>query len=828
VQPELPTGTVTFLFTDIEGSTRLLRELGGEDYAAELARHRELLRDVFGRHGGVEVDTQGDAFFVAFGSARDAVAAAREAQESLAGSLVRVRMGLHTGEALVTGEGYVGMDVHRAARIAAVAHGRQVVLSRATRAVLDADVPVCDLGEHRLKDLSAPERLYQLGDAVFPPLTSLHPTNLPVPGTAFVGRVSELAAMTALLRRDDVRLLTLTGAGGSGKTRLALQAAAGVSDAHRDGVWWVPLSSLVDAELVLEAVRGAVGAPGDAAAHLRDRSSLLLLDNFEHVVDAAADVAALLSECPQLKILVTSREPLRLHGEHRYDVPPLRHDDAIALFTARARAIDPVFEPNGYASEICRRLDELPLALELAAARVSALAPSELVKRLDKALPLLTGGARDLPSRQRTLRATIAWSHGLLAEDEQQLFRRLAVFVAGCTIDAAQQVAQASIDTLQSLVDKSLVRHAGSRYWMLATVREYAGERLAASGEEHDVQRQLADYFLGLVEPEPTPAERSRLIAQLVRELDNYRSAVAASFRMGDSRRALRLANRARWFGATPGEQIDSLERGLADDDVPERLRLDSTGSRAWAAWSIGDFEAAARFGTAALEGYRRLGLRSPESRILRGLGQMTHALGRLDEARVLLQQAYDAGQEDGERYNALHALAELELSLGNLDDAAKLFEKSIALAEKAGDRLELIHMLHGVGDLALAQNDLERATVHYTKSLRLAAEIGQPRAAAYCVAGFASIAAARGQTARAGELWGAVEKLEQEIPFPVLPHERARYEERINTDLDTTSLAFAAAYERGRRMTVDEIIGQVLTAGHAAGPPPSPATRQR
>jgi predicted ATPase len=678
--------------------------------------------------------------------------------------------------------------------------------------VLDTHVSVCDLGEHRLKDLSAPERLYQLGEALFPPLGSLYPTNLPVPVTAFVGRESELAATTALLRRDDVRLLTLTGAGGSGKTRLALQAAAAVCDVHRDGIWWVPLSPLIDAALVLEAVRGAVGAPGDAAAHLRERSALLLLDNFEHVVQAAGDVAGLLSQCPKLKILATSREPLRLRGEHRYAVPPLRHVEAVALFTARARAIDPSFEPDGHVSEICRRLDELPLALELAAARVTALAPAELVKRLDTALPLLTGGARDLPSRQRTLRATIAWSYDLLAEDEQGLFARLSVFAGGCTLDAAATVCGADVDTLQSLVDKSLVRHTAGRYWMLATVREYANERLEVSGEEHDVQRQLADHLLGLVEPEITPAERSRLTLQLVRERDNYRSAVAASFCMGDSRRALRLANRAHYFGATPGEQLDWLERGLADDSISERLRLDSTAHQAGAAWITGDFETADRLGTTALDGYRRLGLRRQQSRMLRALGITTLALGRPEEARVLFQQAYDAAQEGWEEHNsALHSLAELELALGNLDEAAELFDKSIALAGTAGDRIGLTNMLHGAGDLALAQNDLERAAALYTKSLRLATEIGLLRTAPYCVAGFASIAAARGRTTRAGELWGAVETLEQESGYPVLADERARYEERINTDVDTTSLAFAAAYERGRRMTVDEIIRQVL-----------------
>ena len=369
VQPELPTGTVTFLFTDIEGSTRLLRELG-DGYAAVLAEHHRVLRDVWVGHRGVEVDTAGDAFFVAFARASDAVAAAAGAQRALAGGPVRVRMGLHTGEPLAEGENYVGIDVHRAARIAAAGHGGQVLLSQATADLAGADVR--DLGLHRLKDLSAPERLFQLGTEAFPALKTLHETNLPVPATPFLGREREIEDIAELLRRRDVRLVTLTGPGGSGKTRLSLQAAAAAADDYDRGVWWVPLASLADPALVETAVAQALGSKDTLSATVGDQRLLLVLDNFEHLLDAAAGVAETIGSCPHLTVLVTSREPLHVDGEWEVAVDPLHEQEAVDLFVQRALAVSSDFVANGEVAEICRRLDCLPLAIELAAARVKA------------------------------------------------------------------------------------------------------------------------------------------------------------------------------------------------------------------------------------------------------------------------------------------------------------------------------------------------------------------------------------------------------------------------------------------------------------------------
>jgi hypothetical protein len=442
---ELPTGTITFLFTDVEGSTRLLHE-HGEAYAALLLEHRRVLREVFARHEGVEVDTEGDAFFVAFPSARKAVAAAGEAQQALDQGPLRVRMGLHTGEAQVADGTYVGLDVHRAARIAAAGHGGQVLLSAATSALVEIDLR--DLGTHRLKDLSAAERLYQLGDGTFPPLKTLHHTNLPIPATPFVGRENELEEVTGLLGRDEVRVLTLTGPGGSGKTRLALQAAGALADDYPDGVFWVPLAPLRDPALVLPQVAQALGAKRDLGQHIGDRRLLLLLDNLEHVLAAAADVGELVASCPGLGLLTTSRAPLHLEGEWEYAVDPLAESEAVALFEQRARAVAREFSANGEVVEICRRLDCLPLAIELAAARAKLLPAAAILARLEQRLPLLAAGSRNAPERQRTLRATIEWSHDLLTEEEQILFARLAVFAGGWELEAAEAICDLDLEIL--------------------------------------------------------------------------------------------------------------------------------------------------------------------------------------------------------------------------------------------------------------------------------------------------------------------------------------------------------------------------------------------
>jgi predicted ATPase/class 3 adenylate cyclase len=549
----LPEGTITFLFTDIEGSTRLLQRLR-DAYAVALGEHQALLRAAFAAHAGAEVDTQGDAFFVAFTTAPAAVAAAVEATHSLAahpswpqGQAVRVRMGLHTGTPQLVGDHYVGLDVHRAARIAAAGHGGQILLSETTRHLVECDLPagvtLRDLGAHRLKDLQQPERLTQLVlpdlPADFPPLKTLdtHQHNLAIQPTPLLGRAQELATMTAQLEREDARLVTLTGSAGIGKTRLAMQVAAELVDVFADGVWFVRLSRLVDASLVLPTIAQTLGLTEQGSqplaallrAHLAEKRLLLVLDNFEQVVGAALEVATLLETSPGLRVLVTSRVPLRLRGEREYPLPPLplpkqehlppealSQYAAVALFIERARGAKPDFvvtAANAPAiAQICAQLDGLPLALELAAARVKVLPPEALLSRLSRSLHVLSGGARDLEERQQTMRAAIAWSEALLAPEEQVLFRWLAVFVGGSTLEAAEAIcapqaeggAPLGLDLLEglsTLVDHSLVqqREEGSepRFGMLHVIREYALEQLETSGEAEALRLAHAGLLSG-------------------------------------------------------------------------------------------------------------------------------------------------------------------------------------------------------------------------------------------------------------------------------------------------------------------------------------------
>ena len=572
----LPSGTVTFLFTDVEGSTRLLQE-HGPAYAGLLAEHRRVIREAYARHGGVEVDTQGDAFFVAFPGAAEAVAAAVEAQRALEAGPIRVRMGVHTGEPLVTDEGYVGIDVHRAARMASSAHGGQIVVSEATRGLLAAGAPVRDLGEHRLKDLTGAERLFQLGEGDFPPLRTLDATNLPVVSMPLVGRERELAELVALLSNGK-RLVTLTGPGGTGKTRLALQAAAELVGSLPDGVFWMSLAGLTDPELLSSELGQTIGAPDDLTGFLRGRKLLLLLDNFEHLLDAAPTVSDVLSACPEVRVLVTSRAPLRVAGEQEYRLDPLPQKQAAALFVERARAVGREVAPDATVEEICRRLDGLPLAIELAAARTKLLAPERLLERLDSALAVLTGGARDAPERQRTLRATIEWSYDLLEPSARDLFARLSVFSGAFPLEAAEEVCGAELDDLGGLVDYSLVKPTGDdRFLMLETIGEYAVERLRERGEEQELRRRHAAFFSQLAEQ--AHQQRFEAEAEWSARLDSDHDDLRAALDWlaeAEPDRALELAGALGWFWLSRGlmrEGCGRLDAALAGSRMTGRSR---------------------------------------------------------------------------------------------------------------------------------------------------------------------------------------------------------------------------------------------------------------
>ena len=552
----LPTGTVTFLFTDIEGSTRLW-ETHHAAMQRALVQHDAILRDVIEAHGGYLVKSTGDGVLGAFTIATDAVTACLAAQRALSGRAwdglsIKSRMALHSGTAEQRDGDYYGPALNRAARLMAAGHGGQILLSLATEELVRDHLPVSvalrDMGERRLKDLIRPERVFQViaSDlpADFPPLKTLdaRPNNLPAQVTPFIGREGAIRDIKERLSRDKVRLLTLSGVGGTGKTRLALQGAADLVDEFEHGVFFVPLAALSDPALVLSAiaqtfdVREAAGQSlrDQLKDYLREKEILLVLDNFEQVVDAAPDVSDLLSAAPRLKVLVTSREILRLSGETDYPVSPLSLPDpkqlpplhvltqyeAVALFVERAVAVKPEFsvtnENAPAVAEICHRLDGLPLAIELAAARVRVLPPHKMLTELSHRLSFLTGGARDLPARQQTLRSAIDWSHDLLAADEQKLFRRLAVFVGGCTLEAIESVCNLESDlpvleTVESLIDKSLVNatdaHGEPRFEMLETIREYARERLVAAGDDERVRDQHLGYFLALAEGSRTETD---------------------------------------------------------------------------------------------------------------------------------------------------------------------------------------------------------------------------------------------------------------------------------------------------------------------------------
>jgi predicted ATPase len=768
----LPTGTVTFLFTDIEGSTRLLHELG-ERYADVLAEHRRLLREAFERHDGVEVDTQGDAFFVAFSRATDAVTSAAEAQRALATGPVRVRMGLHTGEPTRTDEGYVGMDVHRAARIAAAGHGGQVLVSQTTRELLDG-IELRDLGEHRLKDLAAPQRLYQLGEAEFPPLKSLYQTNLPVVATPFLGREEEVAEVLGLLR--DARLVTLTGPGGTGKTRLALQAAAEAAEEFEHGVFWAGLAPLRDPELVLPTVAAAVDARDDLFAQIGDKRLLLLVDNFEHVVEAAPGLGELLASCPNLKLLVTSREPLHLEGEWEYAVQPLRPAEAAELFEQRARAIRADFSRNGEVAEICDRLDGLPLAVELAAARVKVLSPAAILERLEQRLPLLTGGARNVPERQRTLRATIEWSYELLTPEEQQLFARLAVFAGGCTLEAAEDVGGADIDTLQSLVDKSLVRQSDDRFWMLETIREYAAEQFERDPSAALFRRRHAEYFAELLEnPRLGDAQRR---ATLQAEHENARAALDFLEQESAAELEVRLATALAPFWLRRGHTREghrrmehALDRG---GDVAPELRVRAHSRASDLARLHGDLEGAFDHAARAMDLARDLDDPRALWEALHELGESAVALGDYTQAAGHYEEAIAAAREAGESpLPTLGNLGDLALATGDLERALVLTDEASALARQEGAEIAAAIASFNRASALIQLGRANEARPDLKASLETAVRLEYPEIVAWCLLGTAAIAAVSADANQACLLLGAAEAALGELGLVLGPSER-------------------------------------------------------
>jgi predicted ATPase/class 3 adenylate cyclase len=814
VARELPTGTVTLVFTDVEGSTRLLQQLGADAYADTLAQHRRALREAFIRHDGVEVDTQGDSFFIAFSTAPAAIAAAAEAQQVLAAGPIRVRMGIHTGTPYVTDEGYIGPDVHRAARIAAAGHGGQILVSSSTASLVEGD-SLRDLGEHRLKDLAAPERIHQLGGEAFPPLRSLQQTNLPIPATPFLGRQRELGEVTTLLGSEGARLLTLTGPAGAGKTRLALQAAAEASDQYPDGVFWAPLAALRDPKLVLEVAAQALEARDGLADRIADRRLLLILDNFEHLIDAARELATLLAACPNLHLLVTSRERLRLVGEQAYPVPPLEPQDATELFTARARAVDPRFEPRPVVHELCSRLDNLPLALELAAARVSVLSPEQLLDRLSKRLDLLKAG-RGVDPRQQTLRATIEWSYDLLDEEERLLFEGLSVFRGGCTLDAAEEVCDADIDTLQSLIDKSLLRRQGERFWMLETIREYGADRLGERGEEDELRRRHADHLLARVEDAAVGAPSELQEAVWVRdELDNIRRVRGWLIASGDAEREARLAVAAFWTLWTRASLqelkawlVSALERSA---DLDPGLRADALGAAALAEANLGESEVAREYARKSLEIARE---RNDKRQIEWALRVLSFDEPDLDERRRLLHECEALLRELGNHGGLGWVTFLLGVTLfeeGRFKEARETLDRAVAIFRGLGRRWETANAENAIAYVLIADGQHEASRPILKEALRSAVDLQSVALAIEALAGLGCVRV-QSDPGAAARLLSAAETIAEEsgqrlatlyaLPFVERAAEAAR--KRLGD-------GFGVEWEAGSELTLNAAVALAL-----------------
>ncbi|HEU0116908.1 MAG TPA: tetratricopeptide repeat protein, partial [Thermomicrobiales bacterium] len=820
--PQPPSGSVTFLFTDIEGSTRRWERQRGAMQAA-VERHLAVLEAAVEANDGVLFKTIGDATQAAFPTAPTALAAAILAQRALAaeawGELapLQVRMAMHTGPATPRDGDYLAPCLNRLARVLATGSGGQVLLTQATALLLRDDLPpgvsLRDLGVHRLRDLLEPERVFQVVApglaAEFPPLKSLdrQPHNLPAQPTPLIGREAELAELRRRLR-DGARPLTLVGPGGAGKTRLALQAAAEFVDGYADGVWFVPLAPIADPALVGATIARTLGVRETAGQSIEDglvdflraKTTLLVLDNVEQVIDAAPSVANLLAACPGLQVLATSRMPLRIAGEQELIVPPLPlpaaddvspetllRSEAVRLFVDRAQAVKSGFaldRSNAAAvGEICRRLDGLPLAVELAAARAKLLPPDAILRRLDNRLALLTGGGRDRPERQQTLRGTIAWSHDLLPPEEQALFARLAVFSDGFSLEAAAAIAGADpplpldvFDGIASLFDKSLLRRddasaddAAPRFTMLQTIQEFARERLLASADAVASQDAHADFFLDLAlaaEPALTGADDAGRLDALEREHGNLRAALEWRRRQGDGAGALRLAAalwRFWWVRGHIAEGRTRLAAVLALAAPPEAAAsraaaLDGAGVLAEIQ---GDLDAAAALHDEALTLSRQTDNSLGVARALGNLGVVAHDRGDLDRARALLEESLTLARQSADAAliaTVLNDLGSVARRGGDLARGEALYAESLALRRQAGNASEIARALHNLGIIAGSRGDYAQAQPLFEESLALYERAGDRW-------GQAGTLNSLGEIARlGGDLAGAIARYEQSL----------------------------------------------------------------
>jgi predicted ATPase/class 3 adenylate cyclase len=911
----LPTGTVTFLFTDIEGSTRLW-EQDASAMRFALSRHDGILRSAVETNGGFVFKTIGDAICAAFSSAPEALGAALIAQRALhaeewdEGGVIRVRMALHTGAVEEQGGDYFGPALNRVSRLLAAGHGGQTLLSLATQELVRDALPdgarLEDLGERRLKDLFRPEHVFQVTvpdlPSEFPPLRTLENlrNNLPLQATPLIGREREVGEVCERLREEEIRLLTLTGPGGTGKTRLALQAAADVLEDFEDGVFFVPLAATTDPDLFYTEIAGALGLRESGDVPLEDllkeyvghRKLLLLLDNFEQILSAVPLVGELLSAAPRLKVLATSRIPLGIYGEHDYAVTPLSVPDpkhlpdlgalsqyeAVRLFIERASAAKRDFEitsENAPAvAEICVRLDGLPLAIELAAARVRLLPPKVLLTRLANRLKLLTGGAKDLPARQRTLRGAIEWSHDLLEEGERTLFARLAVFSGGRTLEAIEAICDAEgdlpVDALEgvsSLLDKSLLlreetSEEESRFVMLETIHEYAREKLHESGEAAELRGLHSEYFLAFAEEAEAELEGPDQVSWMERleaDLDNFRAALSWLLEVGEAELALRIGGALRLFWRVRGHLSEGrrwLSEGLSGGDAAP------AGVRARAMLVLGDLDVlqgdypqGEENLEAGLALCREAGDRRGEAQALNILGFVASQRNDLERAEKLLEESLGLSRKAGvpvEISSALNALAVLATFRNDYARATVLQEEGLGMARAAGDVRGIAVHTNNLGLFALARNDFERAEALLQEARELCWKLGdwlgvcladinlgnlalaqndfelaekqglkvvldlRERAEVYGIDGaldiLASVRASRGEIRRAARIWGGVEGYRDARGVPWEPDERQMIEPHIEAARTRLDrAAWEEEWERGKSMTLDRTVDYAL-----------------
>jgi len=878
----VPTGTVTFLFSDIEGSTQLVQELDSVGYRDLLEQHQRLLRAAFAAHGGIERGTEGDSFFVVFRDAPSAVAAAVDAQHALqtadwpSGHDVRVRMGLHSGEGIRGGDDYIGLDVNRAARISSAAHGGQVLISEATRALSDRHLPsgvaLRDLGEQRLKGLALPERVYQLVveglPSEFPPLRSepARVGHLPARLTSFVGRQPELEEVERLLAAN--RLVTLVGPGGTGKTSLATECARLVAGGYQDGAWFVALDSVRDPELVPSEIVGALGlrdasgrpARERLAENLSRRELLLVLDNFEQVIDASGLVGELVGGAPGVRMLVTSRAPLHVAGEQLYPVAPLAvpaqvdpadpaHDrldpvelltvPAVSLFVDRAQQVQPAFrltaENAAAVVEICARLDGLPLGIELAAARIPLLGAAGIRDRLVQRAGLPASAERDAPARQRTLREAIAWSHDLLDRPGRILFAQMSVFVGGCRIDEAEAVCGPAtalgaevLDTLAALVDQSLViaNPAGDtvRYGMLETIREYAAERLAAQDDGVAIQRRHALAYLALAEangPGLRTRRRGAVAPRFAAEGDNFQAAVRWSIDTGEGEIGLRLAAALQNYWSLKGQIAEGRSATLAILDIPgadapgpSRMRaLEAAGA---VFFFSGDNARAGALWRAQLDVARALDDRQGTTDALFNIMWADDWRGRSAEAHTRLDQLATSFREFGDE----RSLARIELFRGSLlltedqDQARRVLERAVAHFDELDDVVHEVVAATMLAGVYLALGDRKGAARSFLDMLVIARELDDVVAMTSVLPFEAMAALELERPESAAIILGAFETHSRRYGVkPPLAIEQviAAYDPRGRARAALAPESFDAATRRGGEMTLEEAVEYVL-----------------